>query len=68
MGSGAGEMSSIKEQTAARYVLIELLETGMELSAVAKLTGIRKTELTAFYRAEAGSDLTPKEIDKLGLL
>ena len=58
-------MSSIKEQTAARYVLIELLETGMELSAVAKLTGIRKTELTAFYRAEAGSDLVPKDIEKL---
>ena len=61
-------MSSAKEQTAARYVLIELLEAGMDLPTIAKITGIRKTELTSFYRAEAGSDLTPKEVDKLGKL
>ena len=58
-------MSSIKEQTAARYVLIELLETGITLADIARKAGIRKTSLKSFYRAESDSDLMPSEISKL---
>ncbi len=58
-------MNSPKEQTAARYVLIELIESGITLADIARKAGIRKTSLKSFYRAESDSDLMPKEIGKL---
>ena len=56
------------EQKNARYTLMELLEKGREYRSIARSVGMRTSALQSFYRAEAGSDLTPKEIEKLDIL
>ena len=56
---------SKSEQNAARYVLQELLEVPKTMLEISKATGIPRFDLESFYRAKAGSDLTPKEISKL---
>ena len=53
------------EQTNARYTLMELLEKGLDYRSIAQSVGIRTSALKSFYRAETGSDLMPKEIEKL---
>ena len=53
------------EQTNARYTLMELLEKGQDYRSIAQSVGMRTSALKSFYRAEAGSDLMPKEIEKL---
>ena len=53
------------EQTNARYTLIELLDVGYSYKVIARSVGMRTSALKSFYRAEAGSDLAPKEIEKL---
>ena len=65
MACGGGEVSSAKEQTAARYAIQFLLEDGQTMMQIARRTGIHKSALTAFYRGMHGHDLTPKEIDNL---
>ena len=53
------------EQTAARYVIQFLIQDGQSMLQIARGTGIPRSNLEDFYRAKAGSDMTPKEISKL---
>ena len=53
------------EQTNARYTLMELLGKGRDYRSIAQAVGMRTSALKSFYRAETGSDLMPKEIEKL---
>ena len=53
------------EQTNARYTLMGLLEKGQDYRFIAQSVGMRTSALKSFYRAETGSDLMPKEIEKL---
>jgi hypothetical protein len=53
------------EQTTARYTLMELLEVGYSYKVIARSVGTRTSALKSFYRAETGSDLMPREIEKL---
>ena len=56
---------SKSEQNAARYVVQELLEAPKTMLEISKATGIPRFDLEAFYRAKAGSDLVPRDIEKL---
>jgi uncharacterized protein YerC len=53
------------EQTNARYTLMELLERGQDYRSIAQSVGMRTSDLKSFYRVEKGSDLMPREIEKL---